>query len=268
MTFSFLAAEAGQVHVCGHRGHCIGSPENTLAALRTAHKLGATSCEIDVVLTADGEIILLHDFTVDRTTNGKGAACFLALSEVKKLDAGAWFDAKFAGERVPTLSEAIALARELDIGLEVEVKEQRDFKAFNEALMRDLADPADRERVMMISFNHAHLKQLKALIPGLKTGGIAHERFSDPIVVCRSADLDELCIDLDVFAPEDARRLHEAGISIRCHAFKPATMEAAGKSGLKWLELLKSSLRDGLIDSVSGDDVAWLTKLRNEVRAS
>jgi glycerophosphoryl diester phosphodiesterase len=120
---------------------------------------------------------------------------------------------------------------------------------------------------MMISFDHASLKAMKAAIPGLKTGGIVHERFADPVAVARSADLDELCIDLSVYNPADAERLHAAGISIRCHAYKPAVFERALRAGLPWRETLGSSLRAGLIDTLSGDDVAWLRDFRDTALA-
>ena len=122
--FRLLAAESGCVHVCAHRGHSAGAPENTLAALAAARELGATSAEIDTVLTADGEIVLLHDLTLDRTTDGAGLAARRSLAEIRALDAGAWFGPAFAGERVPTLAEALDAARVLGLGLHVEIKEE------------------------------------------------------------------------------------------------------------------------------------------------
>src|SRR5262245_721374 len=104
--FRLLASRNGFIHVCGHRGHSIGAPENTLAALTAARRHGATSSEIDCLLTADKEIILLHDDTLDRTTDGTGLASRAMLADIRLLDAGTWFDARFAGERVPTLAEA------------------------------------------------------------------------------------------------------------------------------------------------------------------
>ena len=66
--YELLASKAGRVHVCGHRGHCIDRPENTMAAFCRAVEFGCTSLEIDVVLSGDGDIVVLHDITVDRTT--------------------------------------------------------------------------------------------------------------------------------------------------------------------------------------------------------
>ena len=88
MPFSFLASEAGRVHVCGHRGYSLRYPENTLPALAGGKAAGATTVEIDVVLTADGEPIVLHDLTLDRTTDGHGFAADLDLDRSASLDAG------------------------------------------------------------------------------------------------------------------------------------------------------------------------------------
>jgi glycerophosphoryl diester phosphodiesterase len=254
----FLATDIGFIRLCGHRGHNLTAPENTFAAFRAAHELGATSLEIDTVLSADNQIVVLHDLLLDRTTNGKGAARTMSAADIATLDAGSWFDPSFAGTRVPTLTETIALAHELDLVLEVEIKEKVNLEAYYEALAQVLADPADRQRVMMISFDHASLKAVKARIPDLRTGGIVHEHFPDPVAVARMSDLDELCIDLDVFDPADAAALHAAGITIRCHAYKPRTWEMALRAGLGWDETLPAWLKAGLIDTLSGDDVGWL----------
>lgn len=257
----WLASDAGRIHVCGHRGNSIAAPENTLAALRANHAAGGTTAEIDTVQTADGALVVIHDLTVDRTTDGAGVVADMRLAEVRALDAGHWFGPEFVGEQVPTLAEAIALARDLGMGLEVEVKEKRGLPRYGEVLGRMLADPADRAAVMIISFDHAHLRDLKRNLPGLKTGGICHARYGDPVGVARAADLDELCIDLSAFHPDDAHALHAAGIAIRCHAYRPATMAAADRAGLGWTEALRGWLAEGLIDTLSGDDVAWCASM-------
>ncbi len=156
------------------------------------------------------------------------------------------------------------MAREIDLCLEIEIKEKRDVDGYIAALAKVLANPEDRERVMMISFDHVSLAAAKAAIPGLKTGGIVHERYADPVAVARSANLDQLCIDLDVFDPIDAAALHAAGISIRCHAFRPEAFDHAERAGLDWRGLLTRSLKEGLIDTLSGDDVAWLRAFVDE----
>lgn len=258
---SFLARENDAIHICGHRGHSIGAPENTLAAFRANGRLGGSSIEIDTVLTADNEIVVLHDLLLDRTTNGTGAVKDKTLAEIATLDAGSWFSAEYAHERVPTLAETIALAHDIDLVIEIEIKEKLRLDAYAQALAKVLAKPADLGRVMAISFDHAHLKAMKAAIPGLRTGGIVHERYADPVAVAKAADLDELCIDLSVFDPEQAAALHDAGISIRCHAYDPKKIDEMEREGLEPVARLTEYLRAGLIDTLSGDDVDWLADL-------
>jgi glycerophosphoryl diester phosphodiesterase len=119
---SRLDARQGRVVVIAHRGANRVAPENTLAAYRAAIDLGVDFIEIDVQTTADGQLVLMHDSTVDRTTNGSGAVRSLTLSQIKELDAGSWFSAKFAGEKAPTLEEAAALCRG-KVGLYIDLKD-------------------------------------------------------------------------------------------------------------------------------------------------
>src|SRR5262245_61554726 len=104
-------------------------PRNTLAAFAAAAHVGGDRCEIDTVLTADGQIVVLHDLLVDRTTNGHGAAGDLTAAEIAALDAGGWFDPRFAGERIPTLRAALDFARANNMTYEVEIKERRNTEA-------------------------------------------------------------------------------------------------------------------------------------------
>lgn len=252
-------------HLSGHRGNSLHAPENTLPALDAVRAAGGDAAEIDVVLTADGEIVVLHDLLVDRTTDGTGAVADLTLAEIRGLDAGAWFGPGFAGTAVPTLTEALDWARRHDAVLEVEVKEKRNLAGMADALAHALADPADRDRAMLISFDHRWLGTLKDRLPQVLTGGIVHERYGDPLAVARSARLDQLSIDLAVWDDEQAGALREAGITLRCHAYDPGKIDVMERAGLEPRRRLRESLRAGLIDTLSGDDVGWLADLAADV---
>ena len=95
--------------ICAHRGAMQSHPENTIAAFKEAIRLGAQMIEFDVRLTKDNELIVIHDETVNRTTNGSGLVNELTLSEVRKLDAGSWKSKEFVGEKVPTLKETLQI---------------------------------------------------------------------------------------------------------------------------------------------------------------
>lgn len=108
--------------VIAHRGASGYAPENTLAAIRLALEQQADMIEIDVFLSKDGHIVVMHDASVNRTTNGKGKIADLTLAQLKKLDAGSWFDARFTGEPVPTLAKVLA-AVEGKAQLLIEIKQ-------------------------------------------------------------------------------------------------------------------------------------------------
>ena len=177
--FHLLASDNGFVHACGHRGHSLGAPENTIAALQATASQGGTSAEIDIRLTADGEIILLHDDFVDRTTDGAGLAGSLNASDIAKLDAGSWFGPQFAGERLPTLAEAAECAGRAGIGLVVEIKEERRVDAMLDALVAMIETGGIADRAVFISFDHTVLKRLKERVPSVRTEGITHARHVD-----------------------------------------------------------------------------------------
>jgi glycerophosphoryl diester phosphodiesterase len=91
--------------IFAHRGDLAHAPENTLPSFSQAIQKGADGVELDAKLTADGHVIVIHDTTVDRTTNGSGKVASFTLDDIRKLDAGKWFDEKFSGTKVPLLEE-------------------------------------------------------------------------------------------------------------------------------------------------------------------
>jgi len=114
--------------ICAHRGANETHPENTLAAFREAIQLGAHMIELDVQMTKDNELVIMHDATVNRTTNGKGRVSDLTLAEIKDLDAGKWKSKKFKGEKVPTLKEALRIMP-VNIWLNIHLKGDEELGA-------------------------------------------------------------------------------------------------------------------------------------------
>nr|WP_321949174.1 glycerophosphodiester phosphodiesterase [Paraburkholderia sp. J10-1] len=108
--------------VAAHRGGGTLAPENTLAGLRTGASFGHKLVEFDAKLSADNVAFLLHDDTVERTSNGRGAAARMRYAELAALDAGSWRDARFAGEPMPTLAQVAACCHELGLAANVEIK--------------------------------------------------------------------------------------------------------------------------------------------------
>lgn len=140
------------VDVVAHRGASAYAPENTLAAFGLAHEMGADWFELDCTLTSDSEIIVIHDDTVDRTTDGSGLVKDLALGHLKTLDAGSWKDPKYAGERLPTLGESLNYSKGR-IGVYIEIKDSDDDTALRRKILRlaedvDTATPAWRHAML------------------------------------------------------------------------------------------------------------------------
>ena len=108
--------------VIGHRGAAAYAPENTLAGLVLAAEQGVTWVEFDVRLTRDGVPVLMHDDDLGRTTNGSGPVANTSLKEIKRLDAGSWFDERFVGEEVPTLAEALDVIHDCGMTPNIEIK--------------------------------------------------------------------------------------------------------------------------------------------------
>lgn len=120
-----MAAGLSLPPVIGHRGAAAYAPENTLAGFRHAARLGVSWVEFDVQLTMDGVPVVLHDHRLDRTTDGFGQVRRCPLAKLKRLDAGAWLHPAFAGERIPTLAEALADIAGLGLGCNIELKPQK-----------------------------------------------------------------------------------------------------------------------------------------------
>lgn len=113
------------VLVIGHRGAKALYPENTMLSFRKAIELGVDGIEMDINMTSDGHLVVIHDTTVDRTTDGTGKVSDYTLSALKKLDAGSLFASEYAGERIPTFEEYLELVKDSNLLLNVEIKDYR-----------------------------------------------------------------------------------------------------------------------------------------------
>lgn len=151
--------------VIAHRGDKAFAPENTLAAFRQAADKGAEAVEFDVKLTADGQVVVLHDQTVDRTTGGVGNVAGLTLAALRDLDAGAWFSEQFRGERIPTLDEVFdGFGRRLYMNVEL-----TNYATPGDDLVSRVALLVEKhglqERVLLSSFFARNLRRARALLP-------------------------------------------------------------------------------------------------------
>ena len=199
-----------QPALMAHRGNSGLAPENTLAAFARAMQTKAEWIELDVHLSADGEVVVMHDGTVDRCTDGHGLIAEMTLAEIKELDAGSWFGEEFAGERVPTLAEVVALVGER-LRINVEIKSAADPLS-SLKVVQVLKDRGVLARSMISSFG------LEALI---ETGKHWPEGLL-ALITGRAADLDVVIehglqgLNVGYWEVDEAmvRRAHEAGVKV------------------------------------------------------
>jgi len=188
--------------VIGHRGMRFVEPENTLRAIERALKCGVDAVEVDVRMTRDGRLVLMHDETVDRTTNGKGRVRDLTFNEVRRLDAG-------KGERVPTLEEALEAVKGR-AKLVIEIKEDDIVKRVVEAV-----DSHEMWReVILISFHHPAVLQVKQLRPEAETGVIFVCEPVEPQELALRARAEWIAPGLTYTTERLVLRAHERGIRV------------------------------------------------------
>jgi len=171
--------------VIGHRGAAEAAPENTLESFAEAKRQGALWVEYDAKLTADNAVILLHDDTVDRTSNGTGPAAQKTLAEMTALDAGSWKGADWAGARVPTLAATLAKLDTLGLGSNIEIKpcpgrDRETARGIISELHRIWGGqkPASGKMPLVSSFSYDALLEAREMAPELPLGLLLED---DPV---------------------------------------------------------------------------------------
>ncbi|MEV7973046.1 glycerophosphodiester phosphodiesterase family protein [Cellulomonas sp. NPDC089187] len=202
--------------VIAHRGNSSVAPQNTLAAFEAAWRSGAGSIELDVQLTADGQVVIIHDDTADATTDGTGPISAMDLARVRQLDAGSWFSPAYAGQRVPTLAEVVDfLLRRPDIDLLLEIKGSWTVEQVR--LVTDpLADAGLFDRVIGQSFWPETVAALAEAAPSLRRGLLVFGVESVDQLLDQCAALGVVTCNpagpLLVQYPDLVERLHGAGL--------------------------------------------------------
>jgi glycerophosphoryl diester phosphodiesterase len=209
--------------VHGHRGAAGLAPENTLAAFRKAMAVGVDALEMDLHVTRDREVVVIHDETLDRTTDGRGSIAELTLEQIKQRDAGMKFVPAFHGERIPTLREVIELVKasgDTRIRLDLEIKfgeGQGGTPAnFEERVLEILRQARFVGRVNVISFYHPSLVKVKVLEPKIRTGLLEGGQQSphDPVGLVRQYQADYYSPRFRQVTASVVTALHQAGIPI------------------------------------------------------
>jgi glycerophosphoryl diester phosphodiesterase len=216
MPIPLLASAGAGPFISAHRGYSSDFPENTLPALEAALEAGADVAEIDVRLTRDGKLVVMHDATVDRTTDGSGPVSAMSLEEVKKLDAGRWFDRKFAETRVPTLDEVLTWSKGR-LGILIEMKNYPERKpAFIDEVIAAIKRNKAEDFALPAGFDHASLAEIHSRQPTWRLEMILHCRLADHVHAARAAGSVLVSHEPQYCVKSDVQEMHDAGIAVLC----------------------------------------------------
>jgi glycerophosphoryl diester phosphodiesterase len=217
------------ITVTAHRGFSGENPENTLASFRAAIAVGADMIELDVHLTRDNEVVVIHDDTLERTTDGKGNVADKTLAELKALDAGFRFNPRFAGERIPTLAEVLDVARGR-IRVNIELKKGKNFPYTMEELAdRTLAvveKAGMTDQVLFSSFDPAAVDRIREIAPRLPIAVITQKPWLTPEETGGGKLYPAINSSFKNLNEKNIRLAHAAGIEVHAWTVNtPADME-------------------------------------------
>ncbi len=244
------------MRVIGHRGALALAPENTMAAFTVGERSGVDAIEFDVQRSADGVPVVIHDHTLDRTTNGSGPVSTHTLAEIQALDAGSHFGPSFAGERVPSLDELLTWAapRALDLMLELKQPAPGTGLRRDDELPRAAVELVRARgllsRTIFISFDHpsvaAALATERTAHVGLLTEG---PTLVDPLAPVRSVPgAQGLHVRWWWVSPELCAAAHEEGMHVHAWGFgRSGTAETVGRLAAYGVDSLSADAPDELV---------------------
>lgn len=176
-----------------HRGASGYYPENTMLAFKKAVELGCDGVETDVQMTSDGELVLIHDEKVDRTTDGTGFVKDYSLKALSKLSAGSWFNKEYVSETIPRVEELLAFAKDTNITINFEVKTGIvAYPGIEEKLIELINRYSMKNNVILSSFNHYSMVNCKEVDKEIKTGLLYMEGLYKPEVYCKYVGADAI----------------------------------------------------------------------------
>ncbi len=198
-----------------HRGFCSQYPENTILAFQKALEEGVDGIENDVQLSKDGHIVIMHDESVDRTTNGKGWVKDLTLAELKELDASEKFGSQFGVQRVPTLREYLELVKNQPVITNIEMKTGVfEYLEMEQMLVDMLREYKVEDRVLITSFNHFTIMRMKERAPEIRYGFLAYDWRLDAGEYTKRNGIPCYHPDYHNLTPAVVEDLHSHGIEV------------------------------------------------------
>jgi glycerophosphoryl diester phosphodiesterase len=197
-----------------HRGASALAPENTIAAFERAVELGADVIELDLHMSQDGELVVIHDDTLDRTTDGSGPVHQRSLGELMRLDAGRWFGEGFAGQRIPRLAEVLdRFAGRVPLALEIKAG-STFFPGIEEKVVSALRERAAIDQTAVASFDHYALRRLKEIEPTIRTAALLVGRPVSLSALAGPAKADGLALEASFVTKTEVEACRAAGLHI------------------------------------------------------
>jgi glycerophosphoryl diester phosphodiesterase len=224
--------------VVAHRGSSGSAPENTMAAFRLAVTAGVDMIEFDVRMTRDFELVVHHDRSLGRTSDGSGRIWDLTLNDLRDTDAGSWHSRKFAGERIPTLRQVLNEIP-VSVGLDIEVKTDGDRRrgvALPESVLLLVREARREGSVVVSSFDHRFLRRLHHLDPSLRLGALlvpVRDGFRSPSQIARRTGAAMFICSRTQLRARHMRDARTAGLAVAVYGVNtPAELAAATHAGV------------------------------------
>ncbi|QKI83800.1 glycerophosphodiester phosphodiesterase [Kroppenstedtia eburnea] len=215
-----------------HRGASGHAPENTIAAYDLAVKMKADYFEVDVQRSKDGRLVIMHDTTVDRTTDGTGNVKDLTLAQLKQLDAGSWFSPTFAGEKIPTLEEVLDRYRGKGIKILIELKDPSLYPGIEQQVAKALSErklDKRKDKVVVQSFDLESIQRFHQVLPRVPIGVLAsygdykETGVTDEHLRSFAAYADYVNPNKDLVDADLVQRVHRHGMKILPYTVRDRT---------------------------------------------
>jgi glycerophosphoryl diester phosphodiesterase len=208
------------VMVIAHRGFSGAAPENTLASFQEAIEIGSDMIELDVQLSQDGKVVILHDDTLERTTNGRGRAADFTLAKLKELDAGSWFDPRFSGQKIPTLKEVLELAKGRSL-VNIEIKNpthgQYPITELSDRALQEARSAGMVNQVIFSSFNPVALERIGEKDPRIWVALLYHKAWNSLLEVTRGGEYPVLNLRHSYVTKNKIGRIHQQGMKLNVY---------------------------------------------------
>ena len=206
--------------IVGHRGVAGTHPENTQASIEQAAKLGLKWIEVDIQPTLDDQLVVCHDHTLERCSDGTGRVDEHTLAELKQFDFGSWKSSEFEDEKILTLTELLALVEELDLSVNLEVKvDTRHQPAHVVELLHDelIRCSMDTDRILISSFSHRVVEEVKKHMPQYRVGMITEQLAQEDKTTVESVNAFSCHLNYANLTKADIEYLKQTGREIWCY---------------------------------------------------